>query len=346
MLVTDQIIGNPLVPAFVANNGVQQHLENDYSMEYLGFRLTGQLVLAGYSGAPTKFVESIENLIQNLSLQATGSSGGATSDQLVSVDAALLYLKTRLYEGTAPTRTDVSTANGTYLFETNFKHHFADPRSNVARLTTMHTELLSALVATYQFGDQTTMVTGGAGGTATLSSVQLTVRTRQILGLTPPAGSVPYVKLSQRKFNILASQNLFDATAVPHGTNILRRQFFKGMVGPNGYADPSDALFGATGKPEGPHIQLVLNNATTKLDQVYQQIRADNKEMFGVETIPTGYAVYEPARSKRLRASIPMQNVGKADNYIDLAYTGGSTNTLAITDEEICKVTPAQWAAS
>ncbi len=103
-------------------------------------------------------------------------------------------------------------------------------------------------------------------------------------------------------------------------------------------------VFGATGKPEGPHITLVLNNATTKLDQVYQQLRADNKLLFGVETIPAGYAIYEPARNRKLASSIPMAGVQNADNFIDVNWTSGSTNTIQITDEEIVKLSNAQFA--
>jgi hypothetical protein len=340
-LAVDRLVGNPSVVNFAAGQPVQQQLQDNYAMEHLQFRLTGQLVLASYSAAPTKLVESIENLIASLNLQATGSGPGATTDLLANTDFAFHYFKTRMMEGTAPTRTDVGTANGTYLFETNAKHYFVDPRSNAARLTTLFTSLLSSLTATYQFRDQTAMVTGGTGGTATLSNVQLTVQSREYLGLTPPNPS-PYVKLSQRTFNIVQSANGFDCNRVPTA-NVLRRQYFKGMLGANNYSDPSDSVFGATGKPEGPHITLQLNNATTKLDQVYQQIRADNKMLFGVETIPAGYAIYEPARNRKLASSIPMQGVANADNFIDVNYTGGSVNTIQITDEEIVKLSSAQF---
>jgi hypothetical protein len=319
-------------------------MQDNYAMEHLQFRLTGSLILAGYSAAPSKLVESIENLIQTLGLQATGSGPGATTDQIANTDFALHYFKSRMMEGTAPTRTDVGTANGTYAFETNAKHYFVDPRSNASKLTMLFTNLLSSLTATYQFRDPTAMVTGGTGGTATLSGVQLSVQSREYLGLTPPSPS-PYVKLSQRTFNVVQQQNAFDCNRVPVA-NVLRRQYFKGMLGANNYSDPSDSVFGAAGKPEGPHITLVLNNASTKLDQVYQMLRADNKTLFSVETIPAGYAIYEPARSRKLAASIPMQGVGNADNFIDVNYTGGSVNTIQITDEEIVKLSKAQFNAT
>jgi hypothetical protein len=341
ILAVDRLIGNPSVVNFAAGQPVQQQLQDSYAMEHLAMRLTGQLVLDSYSTPPAKLAESIENLIQSLGLSATGSGPGATTDQLTNTDFAFHYFKTRMMEGTPPTRIDVGTANGTYLFETNAKHYFVDPRSNASRLSTLFTALLSSLTATYQFRDATAVVTGGVAGTATLSNVQLIVQSREYLGLTPPSPS-PYVKLSQRIFNVIQSQNGLDCNRVPTG-NVLRRQYFKGLLGANSYSDPSDTVFGATGKPEGPHITLSINNATTKLDQVYQAIRVDNKLLFGVETIPAGYAIYEPARNRKLGSSIPMAGVANADNYIDVNYTGGSVNTIQITDEEIVKLSAAQF---
>ncbi len=342
-VAVDRIVGNPLVINFAPNANVQQQLQDNYAMEFIASRLTGILTLAGYSAAPAKYVESLENLISSFQLQATGNSAGATTDQLTNVDAPVLAFKTRIMEGTQPTRTDVGTANGTYAFESNWKNYFVDPRSNASRLTTLFTSMLSSLTLALQFRDQTAMVYGGTGGTATLSGVQVTNQTREYLGLTPPAPS-PYVKLSQRTFNILQQQNAYDCNRVPVG-NVLRRQYFKGIVGPVNFADPSDSAFAATGQPEGPHVQLSLNNATTKLNQVYQQLRADNKTLFAVEVMPTGYAVYEPARNRKLASSVPMQNVANADNYIDVGFTSGSINTIQITDEEIVGLTAAQYSA-
>ena len=343
MTAVDQLIGNPTVVAFAANANVQQQLQNNYSLEFLAMRLSGTAVLASYSTAPAKYVESLENLIATYYLQATGNQAGATTDQLCAVDGPFLRLKTRLLQGTDVTRTDIGTANGTYAFETNLKRFFVDPRSDKPRLTMLYTSLLSSLTAAFQFRDATALVSGGVGGTTTLSNVMVTTQARMYLGMTPPSPS-PYVKETQRTLPVNASQNLMDFNRVPVG-QVLRRQYFKGMVGNVNYADPSDTIFGATGKPEGPHIQLQINNATIKLDQVYQQMRADNKQLFGIETMPTGYAVYEPSRNKKLVNSIPLKNVANADNFIDVNYTAGSINTIQITDEQIVNVSAAQYTA-
>jgi hypothetical protein len=153
------------------------------------------------------------------------------------------------------------------------------------------------------------------------------------------------VKLSQRTYNVVAQQNGLVCDRVPLG-QVLRRQYFKGMLGSTPYGDPSDSMFGAIGKPEGPHITLKLNQATVKVDQVYQQLRADNKTLFSVETMPTGYAIYEPARNRALRNSVPMDGVGYAENDIDVNFTGGSINTIQITDEQIINVSSAQFKAT
>jgi len=188
ILAVDRLIGNPTVVNFAPNANVQQQLQDNYAMEHIAIRLTGVLTLASYSTAPSKLVESVENLIAAFALQATGNSANATTDQITNVDAALLYFKTRMMEGTAPTRTDVGTANGTYAFETNFKNYFVDPRSNASKLTMLYTNLLSSLTLAYQFRDASAMVAGGVGGTATLSGVQLTAQAREYLGMSAPAG--------------------------------------------------------------------------------------------------------------------------------------------------------------
>ena len=343
VLAVDSIVGNPTVVGVAPNATVQQQLQNNYAMEHLHFRMTGTLTLASYTANPAKYVESLENLISSIQLQATGNTANATSNQLCNVDAAFLAFKTRLMEGTAPFRTDVGTSNGAYAFETNFKRYFVDPRSNRGSLFRLFTSYLSSLNATYYFRDPSAMVYGGTGGTATMSGVQITVQARQYLGLNPPNPS-PWVRETQRTTSITQQTNGLDLNRVPVG-NILRRQYFKGMVGAVPYADPSDAIFAATGKPEGPHVALRLNNTITVLDQVYAQMRADDKTLFGIEALPTGYAVFEPARNGALVNSIPMGNVANADNLIDVGYTAGSINTLQVTDEELMRVSSAQYVS-
>jgi hypothetical protein len=337
----DVLIGNPTVVLPLLNSNVQQQLWNNYAMDFLDFRLTGTLTLASYTTNPSKYVESVENFIASLQLTATGKSAGATSDVLCNVDGGFLRLKQRMMEGTDVVRTDVGTSNGTYAFETNLRKYFMDPRSDKSRLTRLFTASLSSLTASFQFRDQTAFVYGGVAGTAVLSGLQLTTQARQYLGLRPPVPS-PYVKETQRTGNIVAQTNGYVMDKVPVG-QVLRRQYFKGMLGPVPWADPSDAIFGASGKLEGPHVQLQINSNTYPLDAVYNQIRANNKALFSVESMPSGYALYEPARNRKLSASLPLTNVATAQNNIDVNYTAGSINTIQITDEQIIALSAAQF---
>ena len=293
--------------------------------------------------APSKYVESIENLVASYSLAATGKTAGATTDQLSAVDLAFLRFKTRMMEGTDVTRTDVGTANGGYMFETNVKKYFIDPRSDKSTLTRLFAATLSALTSTLQFRDASAMVYGGVGGTATLTGVNVVTQVRGYLGMTPNSPS-PYVRETQRTYTVNQSQDSFVCDRIPVG-NILRRQYFKGMVGPTNYADPSNTVFGSASKIEGPHVTLTINTAAKKLDQVFASIQNDDKLLFGVESVPAGYAIYEPARNKRLVNSLPMLGVDSAQNTFDVNYTPGSINTIQITDEVLVGVSTAQWNA-
>jgi hypothetical protein len=339
----DIIIGNPQVVQFAPNQTVLQPIPGAWALDHMAMRLTGTLTLSGYTTPPTKFLESEENLIASYQLQATGSGSQASTGQLCAVDAAYLRFKTRMMEGTDVTRTEVGTANGAYQFETNFRRYYRDPRSDKATLTRLFMAQLQSLVASFQFRDQNAMVYGGIGGAAVLSNVQVVTQVRAYLGMTPN-NPQPYVREQQRLFNVNQSQDGFVCDKVPLNT-VLRRQYFKGMLGPTNYGDPSDSVFGSATKAEGPHVTLTLNQLTNRLDQVYQSIKNDDKLLFGVESIPAGYAIFEPARNRRLSASIPMNGVVTATNNIDVNYTPGSLNTIQITDETINNVSKDQYTA-
>ena len=193
--------------------------------------MTGLATLAGYTAPPSKYVESIENLIAQLAIVATGNGSAVSTDTVCSVDAAFLRLKTRLMENTDVTRTDIGTANGAYPFETNFKKYFVDPRSNRAGLTVMHTELLSSLMASFQFRDQTAMALrrhwwhNHADEHADYRAVAHVVE-------SPPRHPIPYVKETQRTTNIGAQQNGMRIMNVPV-SNVLRRQYFRARLAPS-----------------------------------------------------------------------------------------------------------------
>jgi hypothetical protein len=344
--VVDRIAGDPLNVAFVANAAPVQKLDKGYQcIAYGDVRITGTLTLAGYTAPPTKFIESIENILATLNISATGKGGAAAIGTIKACDAAYFYRMTHFLEGAAPPRTDVGTNNSAYTFETNFRVYFSlPPRGRrIGNLTprelysthVLDARFMSNFTATYQFRDQTAMVTGGTGGTATLSGVQATFQVREITGFPShdQKGQPilrPYVKEEQFLFDVTQTQLAKRYKDLPTG-NRYRRVTFKGTVGATPYADPSDQPFNFTGsgRAEGPHLVLQENNAFAFMDIIYQQQRATNKNVFGIETMPTGYVVWEPASGRNTRG------VERMDLLADVNFTGGQTNEIQATLQQI-----------
>jgi hypothetical protein len=342
-LAVDAVFGDPLVVGAQLNNATIQRMQDNYAWEQMRFRLTGTLTLAGYSTAPTKFVESIENLISSLQLSATGKGQGAANNQLCNVDAAFLYWKTAAMKGVAPYRVDVGTANGAYNFETNFTRFFKDPNNSISRFFVLNTALLNTLNVQAQWRDQTAMVTGGVAGTATLSNVQYSVTARRFLNW-PQQAANPYVTETQRPFQILATAPLFPCRQIPVG-QILNRQWFKALVGSTSFADPSGVLIANSSKPEGGHIQTVINNATYIQDNPAPALTADDSTEWKLSPWPVGYYEWEPARNGNIRNRPVLTNVQNADNYIDVTFQEGSLNNIVITDEQLVGVSAQQLAS-
>jgi hypothetical protein len=342
-LAVDQVIGNPLNVNAQLNAQTIQQLQDNYAWEEIRVRLTGTLTLAGYSTAPTKYVESIENLISAFQLTATGKGGGAATNQLCNVDAPFLYTKTAYVKGVAPYRVDVGTANGAYNFETNFTRFFKDPHNSVSQFFILNTALLNTLNVQAQWRDQTAMVYGGVAGTATLSGVQYSVTARRLLNF-PQQVNNPYISETQRWFNVQATTALLACRQIPVG-QILNRQWFKALVGNVQFADPSNALIANAQKPEGGHIQTLISNATYLLDQPAPAMSADNQTEWHLTPIPEGYFEWEIARNGVIRNRAVLTNVQNADNFIDVTYTGGSQNNLQITDEQIIGLSATQWSS-
>lgn len=344
--VVDRIAGDPLNVAFVANSAPVQKLDKGYQcLAYADIRLTGTLTLAGYTTPPAKFVESLENLLANLNISATGKGGAAAIGTIKACDAAYFYRMTHFLEGSAPPRTDVGTNNSAYNFETNFRVYFSlPPRGRkIGSLTpkelfnthVLDARYMSNFTATYQFRDQNSMVTGGVGGTATLSSVQATMQVREITGYPTVDGKGkpilrPYVKEEQFLFDVTQTQLAKRYKDMPTG-NKYRRVTLKGTVGGNTYSDPSDApfAFSGSGRAEGPHLVLQENNSFSFMDIIYLQQRATNKSVYGIETMPTGYVVWEPAAGRNTRG------IERMDLLADVNFTGGQTNEIQATLQQI-----------
>jgi hypothetical protein len=321
------------VAVFSANAAVNFPLTTTSIVSELQFRITGTLTNAGYSTAPVKRVESIENLISQLRITGNGKVTGAQSDAFNSTDAAFLAYKTRCMEGTAPYRVDVGTSNAAYNFISSFKHYFGAKRSGNASFYQscfLDSRNLSTFNAAFQWRDVGALIdpTTGVGGTTTLTNVQCTILSREYQG-GPPTANAPYVKQSQRQFDLT---NLAGLTVpflnAPVG-GWMPRQTFKTTIGDVNYADPSDAVIATTLRPEGAHIQTQQNGNYLWMDTTYLQARDVEKTLYALETVPTGYATLEYPGGLNLASAATLQN------NLDITFTGGSVNTLQITDEQV-----------
>lgn len=314
----DRVLGDPDTIAFSANGNKSQRYDKVSVLQYLTLRLTGTLTLASYTAAPTKFVEAVENLVSQILLTATGNASGSISDTIKSIDFAWSHRHTQFVTSTEPTRTDVGTSNAAYNFESNC----------TLFLGALDVRALSSLIMQISWRDQTAMVTGGTGGTATLSNVQITVQGREIMGsaLNP---SRSFLKESQQTYDVTSSKLAQKLDQLPVG-NTIQRIGFKGTVGSVAFADPSDTVFNNTTNAVGPIVEVKANSAYTVAKVVYQQNRSVNKRQFQLNTdMPAGYMVWQP------RAPFRARNAARLDAFVDTNFTNGSTNEIQVTTVEV-----------
>lgn len=319
------------VAAFAPNAAVNFLLTTTSIVAELQFRLTGTLTNASYTTAPVKRVESIENLISMLRITGNGKVTGAQSDDFNATDAAFLAYKTRIMETTAPERIDVGTANAAYDFVSTFKRYFGAKRSGNSSFSQscfLDSRNLSTFTAAFQWRDVKAMIDGGVAGTSTLSNVQCTILSREFQG-GPPTARSPYVKESQRQFDLSNLGGLSVPFLNAPVGGWMPRQTLKTMVGDTNYADPSDAVIATTQRPEGAHIVTKQNGNYSWMDTTYDHQRAVDKVLYSLEAIPSGYVTLEYPGGLNLRSANTLQN------NLDITVTGGSTNTLQITDEQV-----------
>jgi hypothetical protein len=338
-----KVTGNPVdrvyttVAAYQPNSNVPFLLDTNALIEELQFQLSGTLTNAAYTTAPIKRVESLENLIANVRLSGTAKNTGGRTADYCSTDAAYMAYRTRTMETTAPVRTDVGVTNAAYAFLSTFKKYFGAKRLGAFYpFTFLDSRNLSSLTANFQFRDVNAILdlSAAVGGTSVLSGVQITVHSREWQDGAIVANA-PYVKESQRSFDLTNLGGVDkDFLNAPVG-NVLTRQTFKGSVGNTAYSDPSDAIFATVAKLEGAHVKTILNSNYTRSDSTYPQMRANEKTLYNLETVPTGYVTQEYSRTGSIGNALDVRRARTLKNVLDITYTGGSTNTLQITDEEI-----------
>lgn len=327
MQAVDAIVGTPASNVFAANTPVTQQLDRDGMYDEIRIRMSGTLTLASYSVAPTKAATPEHNLIGLVQVSATG----AVQDVFKSCGFDWFVDQMQLLEGTAPEGSTIGTSNQAYDFQTVGAIYFRGAGNwHTPMDTLLESRLLSGLSVTLNWRDVTAMITGGTGGTATLSNVAATLLARKWVGVDATGHpAFGHLRESEIITNVAASQNDFAVNQIPVG-NLIRRMAFKGTVGATAYSDPSDALFDTT-RPANLHLK---DGSFYPLSVGYNDLRARNKAQFKLESLPTGLAVWEPSIHGTMFEQYDARRKQQLTALVDVDFTGSNTNTLAIRTVE------------
>jgi hypothetical protein len=354
----DRLVGQPPTLNFQANQQTVSQIDRTGLYDFLKLNLSFTATYAAYTVPPTMVgsngFESALNLIQNVTLTATGNAAGSTTDTMINTDLLTLGVYQYYYSNGALAGIPLSTpANGSQGASAVVKAFFIDPWSNKGTMTRLDSRLLSQLNLSISWRDATAIAEGGTGGTTTITNsvlpAQMVLSVREWQNV--PQTIRPWLRTSDRKVQIVSQQNALQVQGVPIG-NVIRRELLQGIQpqapGYNyGWSFP--AVFGSTGQAQGPMFQLLINNSTKVLNESLADIDGDNPQLLGITAnawgtlqgaIP-GWYVYEPARQKKVSQSLPMWGVNRADNYIDVAGPGPNGSYLKITDVELVGATPA-----
>ena len=335
----------PGVIAFAAGTTLPPfEIPNTYLYEALEMQLSGSLVLAGYTAAPTIRSEGIENLIRSVQLTGNAKGSGAQAATISNVDLSYLRFKSRIFSGTDVDRVDVSSANGTSSFYTTPTKHFGVlGMRGIQDNTYLDARLYSKLNLSLSTRDVNAIVkpgTGAGGGTATLNNVYMTVHARVWQG-AGFANSAPYVKETMQQQNITSGLPVLDAVPetknLPVG-NAITAITFKGCIGDVDYAEPVDDFFSTTLRAEGAHVKVEVagqGGVKTWTDQTYDHLVAANKVRYRQPAWPDGYARWDPSRDGNPSNILDMRGAISGQTKLDLTPTAGQTNTLFTYVEEL-----------
>lgn len=327
MRIVDRTVGAPAAAGYAANAQVDQDLPRVAVYDSLWIRVNGTLTNTGYAGAPTKFAETPMNIVQSLQVIATGS----LQDTIKSIDLPWAYRQTQFLEGTAPFTSDVGTTNAAFAFECGARLYFRNMRSVNPLATLLDARRLSGLTLRTIWRDQTSLVTGGSGGSSALSATQLTAIAREYYDMPAAAANAKfaYLKEQQRSFAIAGSQQEYLISNLPVG-NRYRRICFKGTVGSTTFADNSDALFNLAASQN----VKIRDGSTFPLNVGYFAQRAEDKQLYRVEAMPAGYCVWEPVKLGTDAEMYDARAKRQLEALVDVNFTGGQTNTLQLTTVE------------
>ena len=349
----DRLVGQPPVLAFAANQQQVSQIDRTGLYDFIKLNLSFSALYAAYTTPPTMVgsngYESVLNLIQNVTLTATGNAAGSTTDTMINTDLVTLGVYQYYYSnGVLPGNPLNAPANGSQVGSAVVKAFFVDPWSNKGTMTRLDSRLLSQLNLSISWRDATSIATGGVGGTTTINNGQVVLSVREWQNV--PQTIRPWLRTSDRKIQIVSQQNALQVQGVPIG-NVIRRELLQGIqpAAPGyNYGWTFPAVFGSTGQAQGPMFQLLINNSTKVLNESILNLQGDNPQLLGITqnawgtlsgAIP-GWYVYEPARQKKVSQSLPMWGVNRADNYVDVSGPGPNGSYLKITDVELVGATP------
>lgn len=356
-LPVEEIIGNPYVLGFQANQIVESDMPRNAVEEYWDLYMSGTLTLASYTTAPTAYVEAVENLVYAVIVNANAAVKGGVNEQFKNVDMPYLRFISHIYTGTDVTRTNIGTGNAAYNFNTTPRLWFTDPLSKLpngkvtAKSTMLDARLLSSLKLDIGWRNPAAMVYGGVAGTAALTNTQLQVKTTHYYGVSnvAPSGATivrNYLREVQQFYPVVSTQIDYQFQNLRVGA-ILHRLTIKGLLQPSGapstvnFADPSDTILGTnTTRAQGPQLSLKINNnAYIPLNSVYAQLQFTDTKLFNLTNgWISGYAVYESSTTHNPRTMLNLQTAINMTLWADTEFTSGVQNNLQLTYVE--RVTP------
>jgi hypothetical protein len=353
----DRLVGQPPVLPFAANQQQVSQIDRTGLYDFIKLNVSYTATFAAYTVPPalvgSNGFEAALNIIQNITLTATGNAAGSTTDTMINTDLQTLGVYQYYYShGTIPGLPVATPANGSQGVAAIVKAFFVDPWSNKGTMTRLDSRLLSQLNLSISWRDQTAIATGGTGGTTSITNsvlpAQCVLSVREWQNV--PQTIRPWLRTSDRKVQIVSQQNALQVQGVPIG-NVIRRELLQGIqpAAPGyNYGWTFPAVFGSTGQAQGPMFQLLINNSTKVLNESLLDLVGDNPQLLGITTTPwgtnngaiPGWYVYEPARQMKVSQSLPMWGVNRADNYVDVSGPGPNGSYLKITDIELVGATP------
>jgi hypothetical protein len=356
-LPVQEIIGNPNILLYQANATTEADMPRTAVEEYWDFLLVGTLTNAGYSTAPSAFVETPETLINNVLVNANAAVKGGVNEAFKSVDFPYLRFITHIYNGTDVTRTGIGTTNAAYNFSSTPRLWFTDPLSKLpngkatAKSTMLDTRLLSSLKLDIQWQNPASLVYGGVAGTSVLSNTQIQVLATHYYGVpnvTPQGLPIirNYLREVQQFYPVVSTQIDYQFQNLRVGA-ILHRLTIKGLLQPSGapssvsFADPSDTILGTNDtRATGPQLSVKINNnAYIPLNTVYQQLQHADTKLFNVtDGWPSGYVVYETSTTHNPAAMLNLRTAINMALWADTEFTSGVQNNVQLTYVE--RVTP------